>query len=169
MTPRRYRVYAMTFVLMALGVLSHGLLLNGHIPFSRSARIHSRSGLVAPGEIDGQRGCANVLDNLGDLDERLGLLPAALERHNAALTILRTLNDRQGQLYVLNNIGIVRHKLGQLDEAAELQRDFLGNFLGAHPGHRELLIALHPDGETVNGRRRRVRHQRDRAIITFVK
>ena len=47
MKPRRYRVYAATFVLMALEVLSQWLLLNGHIPFSRSARIHSRSGLEA--------------------------------------------------------------------------------------------------------------------------
>ena len=53
---RRYRVYAVTFVLMALGVLSQGVLLKGHIPFSRSARIHSRPGLEAPGGIEGQRG-----------------------------------------------------------------------------------------------------------------
>ena len=56
MRPRRYRVYAVTFVLMALGVLSQWLLLNGHIPFSRSARIHSRSGLEVPGGMEGQRG-----------------------------------------------------------------------------------------------------------------
>ena len=56
MRPRRYRVYAVTFVLMALGVLSQWFLLNGHIPFSRSARIHSRSGLEVPGGMEGQRG-----------------------------------------------------------------------------------------------------------------
>ena len=49
MRPRRYRVYAVTFGLMALGALSQWLLLNGHIPFSHSARSHARSGLEVPG------------------------------------------------------------------------------------------------------------------------
>src|SRR2546428_12408077 len=59
MRPRRYRVYAVTFGLMALGVLSQWLLLTGHIPFSRLVRIHARSGLEVPRGMGGQRGAGS--------------------------------------------------------------------------------------------------------------
>jgi hypothetical protein len=60
MKPRRYRVYVATFVLMALGALSQWSLLNGHIPFSRSTRIHGRSVLEVPGKLGEQLGLWNA-------------------------------------------------------------------------------------------------------------
>src|SRR2546428_10291497 len=72
MRPRRYRVYAVTFGLMALGVLSQWLLLTGHIPFSRLVRIHARSGLEVPRGMGGQRGAGS---GGGGADTRTEICP----------------------------------------------------------------------------------------------
>jgi hypothetical protein len=59
--------------------------------------------------------------------------------------------------------------LVEADEAAELQGDFLRHFCGAHAGNGELLVALGPYRQTVDGCRSSVRDESHRPVITFVK
>lgn len=62
MKQHSYRIYVITLVLMALGVLLQWLLISGHIPFSHFASIQAESGLDpaatvigSPGAWDGGR------------------------------------------------------------------------------------------------------------------
>jgi|SRR5579859_3414281 len=54
MKQRSYRIYAMTLVLMALGVLLQWLLISGHFPFSHFASLYAGSDLNPNATVNGQ-------------------------------------------------------------------------------------------------------------------
>ncbi|HVS15148.1 MAG TPA: tetratricopeptide repeat protein [Thermoanaerobaculia bacterium] len=88
--------------------------------------------LEALAAVDGvaEERVAEVLNQLGIVEWRLGRLPEALTRYQRALEIFRRLGDRAHQGLMLNSIGATLRKLERAEEAAAI-------LLQAEAVHRE--------------------------------
>jgi tetratricopeptide (TPR) repeat protein len=112
-----------------------------------------QSALAAARGIADQKGEADVLNNLGGVQQAMGDYPAATTHHEQALALYRDLQDQQGEADALSDLAIVQRLTGDyagvksgLTRAQSLYHD-LGDRLGEAKSFNDLGIVYRLTGD----------------------
>jgi tetratricopeptide (TPR) repeat protein len=99
-----------------------------------------------------------TLNNIGAVYDSLGEKQRALDYHNQALPLRRTVGDRRGEAVTLNNVGLVNDSIGEKQKALEYINSSLQLFRDVNDRANEALALYHVarverrSGDLVNAR-----------------